>query len=270
MKNYVLWENGAPGFDASIGLPEPSIDAYILPGEKKRGAIIVCPGGGYNHLEDTREGTAICEFFNTLGMNAFTLHYRVAPYHYPIELWDIQRAVRYIRKNADELKVYPDKIGVLGFSAGGHLCTMAIEHFDYGLDTGDEIDRVSCRPDFSVLCYSASTLGLPFSARSAAKYLIGEDANEEKNKELLRKLSGEASVPDDCTPSFLWHTCEDKAVPVINAVVMAQALSEKKIPYELHIFPHGHHGLDLAKGAVGVERWTALVDAWLKDNSFID
>ena len=270
MKNYILWENGAPEFDASIGLSEPSINAYILPGEKKRGAVIICPGGGYNHLEDKREGGPICEFFNSLGMNAFTLYYRVAPYHYPVELWDIQRAVRYIRKNADMFNVDPDKIGVLGFSAGGHLCTMAIEHFDYGLDTGDEIDRVSCRPDFGILCYAVCTLGHSFSHQGSGRYLVGDDAYEEKNAELLRKLSGENSVPDDCPPTFIWHTGEDKAVPVMNAVTMAEALSEKKIPYELHIFPHGHHGLDLAKDAGGAERWLSLVAAWLKDNNFRD
>lgn len=270
MKNYLLWENGAPMFDASIGLPEPSVDAYILPGEKKRGAVIVCPGGGYNHLEDVREGGPICEFFNSLGMNAFTLYYRVAPYHHPVELWDIQRAVRYIRKNADAFNVDPDKIGVLGFSAGGHLAVMSMEHFDYGLKDGDDIDRVSCRPDFAVLCYAACTLGLPYSHRGSARYLFGNDIFEDDFGR-LRIYSGDVSVPHDCPPAFIWHTCEDKAVPVMNAVKMAQALSDKKIPYELHIFPDGHHGIDLAKNFEGgAKRWTDLVAAWLKDNNFRD
>lgn len=265
MKNYILWENGAPLFDESIGQAQPSVDAYILPGSKVRGAVIVCPGGGYSHRAEGHEGADICEYFNSLGLNAFMLKYRLAPYCYPAELYDIQRAVRFVRFNAEKFNIDPEKIGVMGFSAGGHLAVMGIEQYDNGLESGDEIDRVSCRPDFGILCYAVCTLDQPYSHVGSAYNLLGKEAYE-NDKELVAKLSGENSVPDDCPPVFIWHTGEDDCVPVMNALKMAEVLSEKRIPYELHIFPKGPHGIGLAKDWKGADRWPEQLAGWLADN----
>ncbi len=267
MKSYILWENGAPLFDPSLEQDQPSLDAYILPGSKTRAAVIVCPGGGYCFRAEDHEGVQICEYFNSLGINAFMLKYRVAPYTYPAELYDIQRAVRFVRHNAESFNVDPEKIGVMGFSAGGHLTVMGIEQYDGGLDSGDGIDRTSCRPNFGILCYAVCTLDQPYSHHGSAYNLLGEEAYN-NDKDLLARLSGENSVPDDCPPVFIWHTGEDDCVPVMNALAMAEALSEKKIPYELHIFPKGSHGIGLAKGMEGAERWPEQLAGWLSDNGW--
>ncbi|MBR6559402.1 MAG: alpha/beta hydrolase [Clostridia bacterium] len=267
MKNYLLWENGAPGFDPSIGQAEPSVDAYIIEDGKEHSAVIVCPGGGYTHRAEDHEGKQVCEFLNSHGINAFMLKYRLRPYRYPIELYDVQRAIRFVRYNAEKFGVISDKIGVLGFSAGGHLSVMAIEHYDYGRDDGDEIDRVSCRPDAGVLCYAVCSLEKDFGHVGCAINLLGEETYN-NDKELVTRLSGENSVRDDCPPVFLWHTAEDDCVNVANSIAMATALREKKIPYELHIFPYGDHGLGFGLDRPGVKRWSYLLAEWLGEIGF--
>ena len=266
MKNYLLWEKGAPGFDHSVGQSEPSVDAYIIDDEMPRSAVIVCPGGGYTHRAEDHEGKQICEFLNSHGINAFMLKYRLSPYRYPAQLWDVQRAVRFVRYNAEKFCVIPDKIGVLGFSAGGHLTVMAIEHYDYGRDDGDEIDRVSCRPDVGVLCYAVVSLEKEYAHKGSARELLGSDGYTDK--ELLSRLSGENSVPSDCPPVFLWHTADDDCVPSANSLNMAKALRDKNIPYEMHIFPTGNHGLGLGLDRPGVKLWSPLLAEWLKEIGF--
>lgn len=210
---------------------------------------------------DEREGTKICERLNENGIAAFMLRYRVYPYHYPAQLYDIQRAVRLARYLAPELGIDSDKIGILGFSAGGHLCTMGVELYDYGKDTGDAVDRVSCRPDFGVLCYPVATADLPFSEPRTIENLLRETDHTD---ELRHLVSGENHVRDDGPPVFIWHTAEDQLVRVENSLAMAQALSAKNIPYELHVFPEGCHGLDLAVGHPGAEQWVGLLLNWLE------
>ena len=156
---YLLWEENTPGFNKDYNQPVPSLTPYFAANSngKKRGCIIVAPGGGYMGRA-FHEGEPISQMLNTAGIHSFVLNYRVAPYKYPVQLYDINRAVRYVRYHADKFGIDKNKIGILGFSAGGHLCTMGIENFDYGIDDGDDIDKVSSRPDAGILCYAVISM----------------------------------------------------------------------------------------------------------------
>ncbi len=252
---YKLWENGTPYYNPEFGQEEPTLTPY-LKGDKKRGCVIVCPGGGYSGRAP-HEGEPISRMINEAGIHSFVLNYRVAPYKYPAILEDVMRAVRYVRYHAGEFNIDPNKIGVLGFSAGGHLTTMAIEQFDYGKD-GDLIDAVSSRPDAGILCYPVVSL-LRYGHGGSCTNLLGDKPDEA----LVKKLSGELSVREDMPPVFMWHTMEDAGVHVRNCLDLCAALKEKNIPAELHIFPYGVHGLGLAQSNKNAAQWADLVKNWL-------
>ncbi len=259
---FKLWENGAPLFDESIGQDEPSLTPYFIESDKPVGCVIVFPGGAYMCRAD-HEGEPIAKMLNAAGFNAFVLNYRVAPYHYPVMLYDEQRAIRYVRHHAKEFNINPDKIGVLGFSAGGHLAVMAMQQYDLGLDEGDEIDRVSCRPDAAVLCYPVVSLTAEGHGHlGSAGFLLGEQGH------LAKKLSGENCVKENDPPVFFWHTSDDEAVHVANSLNLGVQLREKNIPFEMHIYPHGKHGLGLATGDPVVSRWAKEACDWLKRLGF--
>ncbi len=266
MENVKLWENGAPYFNESYGQPETDMTPYIVPETKnsdgtvkKTGCVIVCPGGGYEMRAD-HEGGPVCEMFNRYGISGFVLNYRLSPYRYPSIVEDVNRAVRWVRYHAEEYNIDPEKIAVLGFSAGGHLATASMIHYDGGRDDGDEIDRMSCRPDAAMLCYAVITLMPEFTHMGTRVNLLGGLENEE---ELARELSGELNVKDDSPAVFMWHTAMDDGVPVQNALNMGAALREKNIPFELHIFPEGGHGLGLAEDVPGACEWGRLAADWL-------
>lgn len=204
------------------------------------------------------EGEPISQMLNTAGIHSFVLNYRVAPYKYPVQLYDINRAVRYVRYHADKFGIDKNKIGILGFSAGGHLCTMGIENFDYGIDDGDDIDKVSSRPDAGILCYAVISM-VSYVNEGSRDSLLGQ--NYDQN--LAKQLSGENSVRDDTPPVFMWHTAGDSCVPVENSLNMAFSLSKKKIPFEMHIFPEGDHGLGLSESIPETAQWSVLLKKWL-------
>ena len=269
MENIKLWENGAPYFNAEHGQDEPSLTPFVLPIEKdedgnvkKRGCVIVCPGGAYMGRAE-HEGNPVSEFFNSQGLSAFTLNYRVFPYDYYAIRADVNRAVRWVRYHAEEYGIDPDKIALLGFSAGGHLATMGSTNYDRGLDEGDEIDRVSCRPDAALLCYAVISMTRETTHEETRYVLIGRFEEDFKEK-LVRQLSGELAVTEDTPPTFIWHTADDGCVKVENAIKMAAALSEKKVPFELHIFDKGPHGMGLGYYCPGADRWSELAANWLK------
>lgn len=257
-----LWENGTPLYDASYGQPEPEL--RFMPAEtaaEDAGCVIVCAGGSYRNRA-RHEAEPYAKMFNAAGIHAAVLDYRVMPYTYPAQLYDIQRAVRTVRYHAKEWGVKPDKIAVCGSSAGGHLAVMGAEHYDAGREDGDEIDRVSCRPDAAILCYAVSTFG-KYNQRDTRDNITHGDAA------LVEALSGEKNVPDDCPPMFIWHTAEDEAVPVDNALVMGRALRAKNIPFELHVFPEGWHGVGLADETFPhTAQWTQLCVNWLNHIGF--
>jgi acetyl esterase/lipase len=258
-----LWPEGAPLANGVSDEDVPAIMAYPVQGQR-RGAVIVCPGGGYGMRAD-HEGEPIALWLNSIGIHAFVLRYRVAPYQYPCALTDIQRAIRYARHNADGLGINGSKIGVLGFSAGGHLTASIGTHYDSGNpDAEDAIDRQSCRPDAIVLCYPVITMKPPFYHEGSMLNLLGRTPDPE----LIELLSNEGQVTTDTPPAFLWHTSDDEAVPVENSLMFASALRQKKVPFDLHVYETGHHGLGLAKEDAHVASWTSVCGLWLKRHQF--
>ncbi len=278
MEYIRLWEGTPPYYNEDYKNDDntdvvPSLSPYVLPAQKdengntkKRGCVIVCPGGSYCSRA-YHEGEPVCEFFNEHGINGFTINYRVAPYDYHAIRADVNRAVRWVRYHADEYGIDPDKIAILGFSAGGHLATMGATNYDRGLEEGDEIDRVSCRPDAALLCYAVISMTPALTHDLSRDILIGR-FDEEFKEMLTKQLSGELAVTDDTPPMFLWHTAADNCVIVENSISMATALSAKKIPFELHVFDKGDHGLGLAESTHGASQWPALAADWLKRQGF--
>ena len=271
MENIKLWEKDVPYFKEEYGQPAPTLTPFILPTEKdengndiKRGCVIVCPGGAYQFRAD-HEGAPVAELMNKNGISSFVLNYRLNPYYDEEILGDVKRAIRYVRYHADKFGIDPEKIAVLGFSAGGHLSTLAATHYDYGLEDGDEIDKVSCRPNASIPCYPLVTFDERYTYNGITKLFFGKT---EGLGDLPDKYSGENCVRDDNPPMFMWHTSDDPAVPVENSLVMGMALSKKKIPFEVHVFDHGAHGLGLGEDVPGVKEWGRLAVDWLHRMGF--
>lgn len=255
-----LWPEGAPYAQGKEREDCPAITPYLVEGEGgKTPAVVVLPGGGYGMRAD-HEGEPIARWLNTLGVSAFVLDYRVAPYQHPTPLADAQRAMRYVRFKADEYKLDPARLGILGFSAGGHLAATASTHYDSGNQkAADPVERLGCRPDFSVLCYPVITMG-EYTHSGSRTNLLGENPSVGD----IQLMSNELQVTSDTPPAFLWHTSDDPAVPVENVLLYAGALSKNKVPFELHSFVSGQHGLGLATEHPEAYAWTALCARWLK------
>lgn len=259
-----LWENGTPCYDPAAGQPETVITPYLVDGPCDKGFVIVCPGGGY-FGRSYHEGEPIAKMFNDAGISAAVLDYRVRPYHYPAMLLDANRAVRFTRFHASDWQIDPHKIAILGFSAGGHLAVSACEHYDNGKPDGDEIDRVSSRPDAGLFCYAVVTLRGDFTHTGTRDNFLGDLVD---NEEMLHAFSGEEAVPDDAPPAFLWHTAEDEGVPFENSLHLAEAWHKKGATVEMHIYPHGRHGLGLAPEVPSAARWAKEAVYFLKELGF--
>lgn len=256
-----LWEQAAPHAAAGHEDKMPHLIPFIQPGSES--AIIVCPGGGYGHLAD-HEGAPIAEMLNAAGISAFVLKYRVAPHSHPAPLADGQRAIRYVRAHAEHYGINPSKIAVLGSSAGGHLTATLGTQYDGGQPGhADPIERVSSRPDRVILCYPVITMESYGHAGSRIN-LLGEDATEEQ----IQAFSAERQVRADAPEAFIWHTSDDQAVPVENSLRYALALGAHGIPYDLHIFEKGPHGLGLAEHDDTVRVWSDLCLTWLKNQGW--
>lgn len=260
---HILWPEGAP-LAAGQGIADkPWLDCYPMRTSTPAPAIVICPGGGYGMRAD-HEGKPVAEWLNSLGIAVFVCHYRVAPYKHPAPLLDAQRAIRTVRANAAEWNVDGERVGILGFSAGGHLAATAGTHFDNGDPSApDPIDRQSSRPSLMILCYAVLTF-MAKRHQGSMVNLIGEGASEE----LRRSLSAELQVTENTPPAFLWHTADDGGVPVQNSLLMADSLSEHNIPFALHVFAHGYHGLGLATDNPDVRQWTTLCANWLVNRGF--
>src|SRR5664279_861310 len=221
-KADLLWPDGAPAAQGTADIDQPSLAPYLVPAGRGTGtAVIVCPGGGYGHLAMDHEGDQVAKWLNSLGVSAFVLKYRLGPkYHHPVELWDAQRAIRTVRSKAAQYRLSPDRIGIMGFSAGGHLASTAGTHFDAGdPDNVDPIDRLSSRPDFLVLCYPVISFGT-FAHQGSKRNLLGENPDPK----LVESLSNETQVTAQTPPCLLYHTTTDAAVPVENSVMFYAAL----------------------------------------------
>lgn len=262
-----LWPGGAPGAKGELPEDIPSFQYYPAPADKATGAaIVVCPGGGYRGLA-RHEGYDIALWLNSLGVSAVVLKYRLGPkYQHPSMLHDVQRAIRTTRARSAEWKVDPQRIGVMGFSAGGHLSSTAATHFDAGRpEAPDPIDRVSSRPDVAILCYPVITMTDPFVHAGSRRNLLGENPSPE----LIKLLSSEQQVTAQTPPTFIFFTEDDKAVPLENGLMMAAALRNAKVPYEMHIYETGRHGVGLAKDNPWLKTWPALLENWLRKREFV-
>ncbi len=263
-----LWPAGAPGAKGDGPQDTPTLDIYPA-GEPGGAAIVIFPGGGYGGLALDHEGQQIAQFYNSLGVTAFVLHYRLGStgYHYPVELNDAKRAVRWVRANAAAHGVDKARIGVIGFSAGGHLASMAGTLFDNGDPAAtDEVDRVSSRPDFLVLAYPVISLSDTFTHRGSRNNLLGE---QKDNEELARQLSSQLNVTANTPPTFIFQTDEDTAVPAENAVSFYLALRKNKVPAEMHIYQRGSHGVGLMHGDPVLSTWGQHLTDWLRNNGWL-
>lgn len=257
-----LWSGATPGLDTAEPAFQPTITPYLVEGAAPTGCVVVCPGGGYGHRAP-HEGEPIAQALGDRGIAACVCDYRIAPYRHPYPLLDAQRAIRWVRAHADALHVDPAAVAILGFSAGGHLASTAGTHYDTGRADGDEIDRQSCRPDALVLCYPVISFG-EFGHRGSMANLLGADPPAE----LVASLSNETQVTEDTPPSFLWHTADDAGVPVQNSLLFAEALSAHRVPYELHVYRSGRHGLGLAPEFPHIATWIDLCAQWLREIGF--
>jgi len=263
-----LWESieDVPFSNTSTSGTIPKIIPYIAENNTNGGCVIICPGGGYVQLAVDKEGKAPAEEFNTNNITAFVLQYRVNSYHSDAIMADVFRAIRYVRANAEEFGIDPDKIAVMGFSAGGHLATMALEHYDEDTQLLDDIDKVSAKPNFGILCYPVISLKDEKTHELTRKTFLGSD--NEHNSDLIKKYSGEENVTKDMSPVFIWHCEPDEAVPVENTKDFAAAMDKAKVPYEMHIFKTGAHGLGLAKDNDEVIEWFPDCIKWLQDYGY--
>jgi len=247
----------------------PSMQPYITKDAKT--CIIVCPGGGYISKAAEHEGRQIANWLNSIGVSAFVLDYRVAPYKHPVPVTDAKRAIRYARYLADEYGYAKDQIGIMGFSAGGHLAGSAgTFKGDFGYEPQDEIDTQSSKPDFMVLCYPV------ISCCEYAHRGSFENLSDDRSPKSEVELSIDKNVDCATPPTFLFHTAADQAVPVENSLLMASALSRYDVPFDLHIFNHGVHGIGLANGDSPTplvphsDMWPKNLKNWLESMNYLD
>ena len=257
-----LWPGGAPGALGDQDADKPTLTPYIVPAGTGTGtAVIVCPGGGYVGLAMDKEGDQIARFLNSLGVTAFVLKYRLGPkYHHPVELGDAQRAIRTVRAKASQYRVLPDRIGIMGFSAGGHLASTAGTHFDPGNAAAkDAIDQVSSRPDFLILCYPVISF-LNYVHQGSKRNLLGDNPDPK----LVESLSNETQVTAQTPPTFLFHTNADTGVPPENSMMFYMALRKAGVPAEIHIYERGPHGVGLAQTDQALSTWPSRLADWLR------
>jgi acetyl esterase/lipase len=274
-KVEMLWPRGAPGAVGTEDRDRPTLTVYLPPADKATGtAVVACPGGGYGALAVDHEGKAVAEWLNEHGVAAFVLKYRLGPrYHHPAPLQDAQRALRTVRARAAEWGVDPKRVGIWGFSAGGHLASTAATHFDDGKsDADDPIERAGCRPDFAVLCYPVITLEGPYAHMGSRKNLLGDKPDEK----LVESLCNDRQVTPQTPPTFLFHTNEDSGVPPENSILFYMALRKAKVPAELHVYEKGRHGVGLADGKYRAPNdpvlttWKERLADWMKGRGLLE
>jgi len=270
--SFPLWPNGAPGARGAGTNDIPTLTPFFPAPDKATGAaFVICPGGGYGHLAN-HEGAVYAQWLNDHGVAAFVLKYRLgsAGYRHPAMLQDAARAVRTVRAKATEWKLDPKRIGLMGSSAGGHLTSTLLTHFDAGdASATDAIGQQSSRPDLGILCYPVITMGR-FTHKGSHNNLLGTNAPPE----LVRELSNELQVTSNTPPCFVWHTYDDRTVPVENALMFADALRQARVPFELHVYEKGPHGQGLGvrewppKDPEKMLPWVGECVRWLKERGF--
>jgi len=260
-RTELLWPGGAPRAVGNEDRDKPALT--IWPASEPRGtAVVVCPGGGYGHLAIDHEGKQIAAWLNSLGISAFVLQYRLGPrYRHPAPLQDAQRALRWVRLHANEFRARRDRIGIWGFSAGGHLAATAATHFEQGrAESDDPLERFSSRPDFAILAYPVISFTTEYTHKGSLRNLLGE-APEAR---LVESLSNEKQVTPETPPTFLFHTNADQGVPPENSALFYLALRKAGVPAELHIYEQGRHGVGLAPTDAVLSSWPARLADWLR------
>ncbi len=259
-QTIVLWPNGAPGALGTHATDIPTLTVHLADPDKATGAaVIICPGGGYGALMMSYEGNDIAAWLNQYGIAGIVLKYRVSPNRHPSPMLDGQRAVRWVRANTEKLNLKADRIGIMGFSAGGHLASTVGTHFDTGnAKSDDPIERVSCRPDFMVLVYPVITMGAKTHVGSREN-LLGKTPSDAD----IALLSNETQVTPQTPPTFLAHSKKDSAVPVADSEMFYAALQANKVPAEFLELETGDHGLGCGHGPEW-EMWLAHCLAWLQ------
>jgi acetyl esterase/lipase len=267
--SFPLWPDGAPGAVGKTDKDIPTLTFFLPESEKATGAaFVICPGGGYGGLAHY-EGEHYARFLNEQGIAGFVLKYRLGSngYRHPAMLQDAARAVRVVRFRALGWKLDPKRVGIMGSSAGGHLASTLLTHFDGGIpDANDIVERESSRPDLGILCYPVITMG-EFTHRGSKNNLLGNDPSPE----LVRGLSNELQVTKETPPCFIWHTYEDKAVPVENSLQFVEALRKAGVPFDLHVYQKGVHGLGLGSHDYDPAKWhpwTRDCIFWLKEHGW--
>jgi len=267
--SFPLWPEGALGALGKEDKDIPTLTPYLPDPAKATGAaIVICPGGGYGGLAP-HEGVDYARFLNEQGIAGFVLKYRLGPngYHHPAMLQDAARAVRTVRARAGEWHVDTKRIGIMGSSAGGHLASTLLTHFDAGqANSPDPIERQSSRPDLGILCYAVITMG-QFTHQGSKHNLLGDNPPDD----LVKGLSNELQVTKETPPCFIWHTWEDNGVAVENSLQFAAALRKAGVPFDLHVYQKGGHGIGLGSNKWDPEHrhpWTADCVFWLKAQGF--
>jgi len=265
--SVLLWPSGAPGAVGTQDEDKPSITPYLVPAGQGTGtAVVVCPGGGYAHLAIDHEGDQIARWLNSLGISAFVLKYRLGPrYHHPAMIHDVQRAIRTVRANATQYRIDPARVGVWGFSAGGHLASSASTHFDSGNpNASDENDRPGCRPDFAILSYPVISF-TNHAHKGSMTNLLGNNPDPK----LVELFSNELQVTAQTPPTFLFHTTADATVPVENSIMYYMALRKAGVPAEMHIYERGPHGVGLAWNDPVLSTWPGRLADWLRVHGWL-
>lgn len=275
-----VWPNGAPGaienknykeefvkrpdnFKRIAQVSNPTITVYLPPKEKATGtAVIICPGGGYAYLAIETEGDDIAKWLNKLGIAGIVLKYRL-PSDMIMKnksigpLQDAQEAFRIVRRNAEKWGINENKIGVIGFSAGGHLASTISTHYN---EKVYESDNTNCRPDFSILIYPVISMKSELTHSGSRENLLGKNPDQD----LINHFSNDLQVNKDTPPAFLVHSADDKTVPVNNSINYFIALNKFEIPAELHVYEKGGHGYGLGRGTGTETAWPEACKNWLK------
>ncbi|MCC5835027.1 MAG: alpha/beta hydrolase [Opitutales bacterium] len=267
LTSFPLWQDKVPEALGDEAVDRPQLTVYPADPDKATGAgVIVLPGGGYRFLSMEHEGHAIGQWLQSLGVSAFVLEYRLPEngYRHPVPLMDAQRAIRLVRSRAKDWDLNPQRLGILGFSAGGHLASTAATHYNSDIAApafSDTIDQKSARPDFQILIYPVITMDPAYAHPGSRANLLGPDPDSA----LEQLLSSELQVQADAPPAFIVHASDDSVVPVENALRYYRALQEQGVAAEMHIYPSGGHGFGTRPEAGRAATWTELCEAWLKE-----
>ena len=267
-KTEMLYPGTVPGAVGEEELDKPTLTIWVADPAKAVGTgVVVCPGGGYGALAMDHEGKQVAEYLNGLGISAFVLKYRLGPrYRHPAPLQDAQRALRTVRHRAKEFRVAPNRVGIWGFSAGGHLASTVATHFDAGnTSASDPVERMSSRPDFAVLAYPVISFTTDYVHKGSRRNLLGDTPDEK----LMESLSNEKQVTKETPPTFLFHTDADTGVPPENSVLFYLALRKAGVPAEMHIYEKGRHGVGLAPKDPILSSWAARLTDWFSTRGLL-